>query len=99
MKKKLHEIPCVPENFNHRSAPQMRRLLFETFGLKPSSIVTEKAKEPSVKIEALEEIGEYAHPSIPILIRIVRLEQIQKMFLTGAVPEKREDSEKGLLNK
>ncbi len=98
----LFGIEGVPEKFNPRSHPQKRKLLFETFGLPVSSIVTEKAKEPSVKTEALLEIGEDSHEVIPILLRLQGYNDIQKSFLTGAIPEKREANKKkkkGLLNK
>jgi len=100
----LDAIPEVPEKFNHRSDQQKRKLLFGErseggLGLEPSGIVTDKAKLPSVKREALEEVGVDAHPIIPILIRLAGLEQIMKTFLKGAKPETREKSKKGLLNK
>lgn len=98
---KLHTIPKVPEKMNHRSDPQVRILLFDTLGLNESSILTEKARLPSVKKEALEEIGVDTHPVIAPLIRLKGLEQIMKMYLKGAVPEKREEgkSTKGLLSR
>ena len=96
---KLHAMPEVPEGFNHRSDNQKRALLFESLGLAPSSIITDKARAASVKREALEEIGVDAHEVIPILIRLAALEQIMKTFLKGAKPEAREKSKKGLLNK
>lgn len=100
-KAKLHAIPEVPEGLNHRADAQVRTLLFETLGLEPSSILTDKARLPSVKNEALEEIGVGTHPVIPILIRLKGLEQIMKMYLKGAIPEKREEGSynKGLLSR
>ncbi len=100
----LDAIPGVPEGFNHRSDKQKRKLLFGAcseggLGLDPSSILTDKARLPSVKKEALEEVGVDSHPIIPILIRLAGLEQIMKTFLKGAKPETREKSKKGLLNK
>lgn len=99
--KKLYAIPQVPEKYNYRADKQTRTLLFETFGLAESSIVTDKAKLPSVKKEALEEIGVETHPIIPILIRLKGLEQIMKMYLKGAVPDNRKDGKnsKGLLSR
>ena len=96
---KLHAIPEVWEGFNHRSDNQKRKLLFELLGLEPSSIITDKARVASVKIEALEEIGVDKHEVIPILIRLSGLEQIMKTFLKGSKKEMREKSKKGLLNK
>ncbi len=100
-KAKLHAIPEVPEKLNHRADAQVRTLLFETLGLPESGILTDKTKLPSVKKEALEEIGVGTHPVIPPLIRLKGLEQIMKMYLKGAIPEKREDGNysKGLLSR
>lgn len=98
---KLHAIPGVPEKLNHRADAQVRTLLFDTLGLSKSDILTDKSREPSVKKEALEEIGVDTHPIIPILIRVKGLEQIMKMYLKGAIPEKREEGKykKGLLSR
>ena len=97
----LHAIPKVPEKLNHRADAQVRTLLFETLGLPESGILTDKAKLPSVKKEALEEIGVDTHPIIAPLIRLKGLEQIMKMYLKGAIPEKREEGSysKGLLSR
>ena len=97
--KALHALKGVPEDLNHRSPIHIRKLLFETLKLPPSSIVTDKAKLPSVKAEALEEIGVDTHPAIQLLITINQLGQIQKTFLTGAIKEKRDKADKGLVNK
>jgi DNA polymerase-1 len=100
----LDDIPEVPEKFNYRSDQQKRKLLFGKpseggLGLEPSGILTDKARLPSVKKEALEEVGVGSHPIVPILIRLAGLEQIMKTFLKGAKPEQREKAKKGLLNK
>ena len=97
----LHAIPQVPEKLNHRADAQVRTLLFETLGLPESGILTDKTKLPSVKKEALEEIGVETHPIIAPLIRLKGLEQIMKMYLKGAIPEKREEGSysKGLLSR
>ena len=96
---KLHAIPEVSEDFNHRSDNQKRTLLFEILGLSESGIMTDKARLPSVKKEALEVIGVDTHEVIPILIHLAALEQIMKTFLKGAKKEARETAKKGLLNK
>lgn len=100
----LHAISDLPQPFNHRSHAQVRKFLFGPkdeggLALDVSSILTDKARLPSVKKEALEEVGVDTHPIIPILIRLAGLEQIMKTFLKGAKPEAREKSKKGLLNK
>lgn len=98
-KEKLYALPDVPSDFNYRSDPQKRRLLFDVLGLPESGIVTDKKRLPSVGAEALKTIGLDKHPILPILKRLSGLEQIEKTFLKGAKPEEREKAEKGLLNR
>jgi len=100
------------DNFNHRSQPQVSKLLFDTLGLQPVkttsnrpwSWVLQQAPElqatcnPSTDKTTLE-ILEESHPVVKLIMHVRRVDTIRKMFLTTKDDKDQSDTGGGIGSK